>query len=127
MEQIYNDLEWEHVDTSKSSKTDTSDSTKTSSIQGEKEVGDEAWLNRFAALTVEEIEDTHETVSKGGELIKVTLSEDDDVVDDDMGGAYPAFFRLFCLFHDLHSWRVFISQTVSMRGHSPPPKIITSR
>jgi hypothetical protein len=127
MEQIYNDLEWEHVDAAKSSKTDASDPKKTSFTLDEKDIGNPAWWNRFAALTVEEIEDTQETVSKGGELIKVTLSEEDDLVDDDKGGVYPAFFRLFCLFHDLHSWRVSIFTNCKQCMNTASPGIITDQ
>ncbi|RMD42306.1 hypothetical protein DV735_g2834, partial [Chaetothyriales sp. CBS 134920] len=75
---------------------------------------DPAWLNLFASLTVEAVEDITETVSDGRELVKVVAVEDDEAADpgdDDARFFSHAFFRVFCLFHDLENWRTFLSQT----------------
>ncbi|RMZ78855.1 hypothetical protein DV738_g3704, partial [Chaetothyriales sp. CBS 135597] len=75
---------------------------------------DPAWLNRFASLTVEAAEDTTETVSEGRELVKVVAVEEDEAADpgdQDARFLSHAFFRVFCLFHDLEKWRNFLSQT----------------
>lgn len=72
-----------------------------------------SWLNRFAALTVEEtneIPDIDEGAShsQAAEIANV-LDEEDDEEDVLSRG----FFLLLCLFYDLQQWRSFIAETVS--------------
>lgn len=72
----------------------------------------QAWLNRFAALTVEELEGVPESLSGAGEIVKVEVVEEDDATSSSTGALTPqAFLRLLCLFHDLQNWRAFISET----------------
>ncbi|KAI0484382.1 hypothetical protein GGR56DRAFT_613574 [Xylariaceae sp. FL0804] len=75
----------------------------------------QAWLNRFAALTVEETEDLPESaaVPEPQGIIKVEVVEGDDDAGQNGREAHlsDAYFRLLCLFHDLQNWRAFIAQT----------------
>lgn len=95
--------------------TETSARKQTpAAVDHDKDVETQAWLNRFATLSVEELRDVPESVADTNKTIEVEIVEDDDIID---GGAdvYLShhFFRLFCLFHDLQNWRTFLSQTWS--------------
>jgi hypothetical protein len=78
------------------------------------------WMNHFAALSVEETEDIPEpaTLSEDSDTIRVTTVEDGARDDEDEDHSH-SFFRLMCLFHDLQSWRRFISQTVHLTIDNP--------
>lgn len=110
MEEICNLLEW-RFNERKSTNDGNGTTEPTAETQGD--CDDKAWLNRFAALTVDEPEDIPETVSEHNEIIKVVAMEDEA---EDEGIVFShAFFRILCLFHDLQSWRDFINRTVSHR------------
>ena len=110
MEEICNLLEW-RFNERKSTNDGNGTTEPTAETQGD--CDDKAWLNRFAALTVDEPEDIPETVSEHNEIIKVVAMEDEA---EDEGNVFShAFFRILCLFHDLQSWRDFINRTVSHR------------
>ncbi|KAH8649226.1 hypothetical protein BX600DRAFT_484115 [Xylariales sp. PMI_506] len=77
-----------------------------------KDVNAQRWLNRFATLTVEELEDAPESMEDANAMIKVEVVEDNDVTEDVHDGySSHAFFKMLCLFYDLQHWRTFISQT----------------
>lgn len=119
MEKIYDALTWEPVADRNSSKP--SPGSKNSYGDDVNETTEHAWMNRFASLHVEDIEDAQETVTKQGEMIKVTVSEEDST-DDDEDGLSHGIFRVICLFHDLSNWRKFISQAV--RTFHPIKKLV---
>ena len=80
----------------------------------------EAWMNRFAALTVDETEEFPETDSSRTDIIKVEAVEDeefDEGHEDVEAFVSHQFFRIFCLFHDLKNYRAFIGETVCT--HTP--------
>ncbi|KAK5266969.1 hypothetical protein LTR99_006073 [Exophiala xenobiotica] len=116
MEDICKSLEWDDEGTSAAAKKDDK-GVDLPNNAGEN-ADDQAWLNRFAALTVEDIEDTTETVSERSEMVKVVAVEDEEAADPDDDEAYlsHAFFRVFCLFHDLQKWRKFLSETWTEYG-----------
>ncbi|KAJ9504002.1 hypothetical protein H2202_000058 [Exophiala xenobiotica] len=116
MEDICKSLECDDEDTSAAAKKDDK-GVDLPNNAGEN-ADDQAWLNRFAALTVEDIEDTTETISERSEMVKVVAVEDEEAADPDDDEAYlsHAFFRVFCLFHDLQKWRNFLSETWTEYG-----------
>ena len=120
MEDICKSLEWEDADTPASARKD--DKGVDLPVNAGENADDQAWLNRFAALTVEDIEDITETVSERSEMVQVVAVEDEEAADPDDDEAYlsHAFFRVFCLFHDLRKWRKFLSETVSLL---PAPRL----
>ncbi|CAJ2511208.1 Uu.00g068330.m01.CDS01 [Anthostomella pinea] len=73
----------------------------------------QAWLNRFAALTVEEAEDIPESIAAATskDIVKVEVVEEENTEEGRDAHLSEAYFRLLCLFHDLENWRAFISQT----------------
>ncbi|KAH9905050.1 hypothetical protein F4778DRAFT_55562 [Xylariomycetidae sp. FL2044] len=76
----------------------------------------EAWLNRFAALSVEDTEDIPESAAAATpkDIIKVEVVDDEDTNEKGHDAHLSeAYFRLLCLFHDLSNWRTFLSQTWS--------------
>jgi hypothetical protein len=124
MEDICKSLEWEDAGSSASAKKDDKGVDSHVNAGGNADnADDEAWLNRFAVLTVEDIENITETVSERNEMVKVVAVEDEEAADPDDNEAYfsHAFFRVFCLFHDLQKWRTFLSETVSLE---PAPHLV---
>ncbi|KAH8589620.1 hypothetical protein B0O99DRAFT_636567 [Bisporella sp. PMI_857] len=104
LENICEALEWQKA-------TEASSKNKPP-VDHDKDVDTQAWLNRFAALTVEELQDVPESIADASEIMKVEVVEDDDVADE-AADAYLShhFFMIFCLLYDLQNWRTFISQT----------------
>lgn len=114
MEEICDILSWEAAETLAPTNSVNAD---TESAGADIAAESQAWMNRFAALSVEEIEDGPDTVATRTDIIHVEVVERDLKGD---AGDYLShgFFRLLCLFHDLDNWRSFLSDTVSLAGLS---------
>jgi hypothetical protein len=80
-----------------------------SPVAHEKNGDAQAWPNRFAALTVEELEeldDEPDSIASAGELIRVEVDEDKDEIEGKSDKYLShAFFMFFCLFDDLANFR----------------------
>lgn len=92
--------------------------TNTAEPEKEAKAGFDAqsWVNSFEALTVEDPADLSETnpAIPHSEIVRIT-STLDDAADEDDKLLSRGFFRVLCLFHDLHQWRGLIAQTVSLK------------
>lgn len=114
LEEICESLEWR---TNGSSPNQGSDSPSTTGIPAngktDTKAADEAWINQFATLTVEEPEDISESTGSSKQLVRVEVVQDDDVDSQDPEQMHLslAFFKAFCLFQDLHNMQDFILQT----------------
>lgn len=79
----------------------------------------QAWLNRFAALTVEDTPDIPEDESDKLDIIKAEVVEEESqtVMTKDAFGENQTdytsehFFRIFCMLRDLQNWKMFLAQT----------------
>jgi hypothetical protein len=112
LEEICEALEWKQNGTETSSGNNPAKGS-TSSTAHDKDADAQAWLNRFSALTVEELQDVPDSIADTDEIIKVEVREEKDDMTKGKADAYLShgFFMIFCLFHDLQNWRRFISQT----------------
>lgn len=68
------------------------------------------WVNRFAALTVEEPSETSDSPATSKQVIKVELIEEQERDVEEVHLSH-LFFKAYCLFQDLRNMRMFISQT----------------
>lgn len=111
MEQICEVLSWETT-TEKPGTAGSADTGKANADQGE-DKHSPAWVNRFASLTVEDIEDDPEPEATGTAAIQVEAVEKDadQDVDDFLS---QSFFKVLCLLHDLKNWRRFLTDTVRL-------------
>ncbi|KPI39551.1 uncharacterized protein AB675_3261 [Cyphellophora attinorum] len=105
LEQIVETLAWETANVvSKKISNESQDKVR----EQNKEDDAQSWINRFAALEVEDLEDV-ESRSDSLQIIKAVPVEEEDS-DDDGGALSDMFFRLYCLFSDLHNWRLFLQE-----------------
>lgn len=116
LEEICESLEWRTKEPSPNAGSNPSSATATpanSKTDAHMQAADEAWVNHFAALTVEDPEDILESSDSSKQLVKVEVVQDDDVDHKDPEQIHQshAFFRAFCLFRDLNNMRDFILQT----------------
>ena len=110
MEEICDLLSWDAVEARAPT---NSVNTDTASAGADNAAESQAWANRFAALSAEDIEDGPDTVATDTDIIYVEAVER-DLEDEAEAYLSHGFFRLFCLFRDLHNWRSFLSDTVSL-------------
>ena len=109
MEEICDILSWEAGEAPAHTNSDNAD---TASAGADIAAESQAYMNRFAALSVEETEDGPDMKATHTDIIHVEAVERDLEGDTEVILSH-GFFRLFCLFHDLHNWRSFLSDTVS--------------
>ncbi|KAI3396237.1 hypothetical protein diail_12381 [Diaporthe ilicicola] len=115
LEEICESLEWRTNGASRADpESDTRSATATrTNAATSAETYDEAWINQFATLTVEEPEETPEPSDPSKQLVQVELVEEVDVDAEEPEQKHlsHAYFRVFCLFRDLQNMRAFILQT----------------
>ena len=115
MEKICDILAWEAVAVPVTARSGDIDDKVGGSTGSDKIAYSQAWMNRFAALGVEEVVEGPDTAATDSDVIRVEAVEEDQEEDAE-GYLSPGFFRLLCLFHDLQNWRSFLSDTVSFAG-----------
>lgn len=114
LEDICESLEWRTNEPSPNAGSGPSSATVTSANgKTDAKAVDEAWINRFAELTVEEPEEVLEQGDGSKQLIRVEVVQEDnvDLKDPEQISQSHAFFRAFCLFQDLNNMRDFLLQT----------------
>lgn len=107
LEEICETLEWK---TDRPSEPDAKQSTSTSGAESD-DADASGFVNRFAVLTVEEPREFAQTEPapvSTKKIVKVDIDEEDDQTESYLGQLY---FKTLCLFQDLQSMRVFITQT----------------
>ncbi|KAL4779928.1 hypothetical protein BJX76DRAFT_339386 [Aspergillus varians] len=115
LEKICETLEWKINQAS--AKPDAKKSQQPPTDDEQSEDGEAAtFLNKFAALTMEEPQDTaaqtQQTPTESKKFVKVTVVEEDDSEAADLYLGH-LFFKTLCLLRDLHSMRKFLSITWS--------------
>ena len=105
MEEICETLEWK-----KKKEPSTKPSSNSSATSQGQDSDIDAWVNRFAALTVEEPEDAVHAPAVSKQIVKVELIEAEER-DEEEAHFSHLFFKAYCLFQDLHNIRAFLSQT----------------
>ena len=115
MEKICDILAWEAVEVPVTASSGDIDDKLGGSTGLDKVAYSQAWMNRFAALGVEEVVEGPDTAATDSDVIRVEAVEEDQEEDAEEYLS-PGTFRLLCLFHDLQNWRSFLSDTVSFAG-----------
>ncbi|KAL8832819.1 MAG: hypothetical protein Q9191_000003 [Dirinaria sp. TL-2023a] len=105
MEEICETLEWK-----KSKEPSTKPCRSSSAASQEQDSDIDAWVNRFAVLTVEEPEDEVHAPAVTKQIVKVELIEAEER-DEEEAPFSHLFFKAYCLFQDLRNIRAFLSQT----------------
>ena len=104
MEEICEALEWKKT-------TPSAKPTKKPADTPQEQDDDiDAWVNRFAVLTVEEPQETSNKPAVSKQIVKVDLieAEEHSVEEDHLS---HRFFKAYCLFQDLHNMRAFLAKT----------------
>lgn len=107
LEEICTSLEWKTRRPSSKQGAGKSPSVPAGRVK-DVDADGQAWLNKFAALTVEEPEEMTDSAAEPKQIAKVEVVEEEADVQDHLS---HALFRIFCVFRDLHNMREFISQT----------------
>jgi hypothetical protein len=113
LEEICESLAWQTNGTSKQDPDSRSATATLANGATGAMTADDAWVNQFATLTVEEPEEIPEPGDSSKQLVQVELFEEVDVdaEEPELKHLSHAYFRVFCLFRDLQNMRAFIRQT----------------